>query len=147
MSWRGEPLPPALRRLLEGHYGADLAAVRLHGGALAGWVTAAIGARAFVLGRRIFFTPRGWRMLRSGGPEGVVLVAHEVAHVLQYRRDGLLPMLVRYGGEYLAGRLRGRSHHAAYRGIGYEAEAYAAGGAVAERLRREGPEAGPGERC
>ena len=64
--------------------------------------------------------------------EALALAGHEAVHVLQYRREGFLPFLVRYLGEYLRGRLAGLSHDAAYRAIGYEREAFAA----EARLRR-----------
>jgi hypothetical protein len=56
------------------------------------------------------------------GPE---LVNHERIHVAQVRTVGWLPFYAGYLGQYARGRLRGLGHAAAYRAIGYEAEAYA----------------------
>jgi hypothetical protein len=54
------------------------------------------------------------------------LVAHEVAHVLQYERDGVVPFLVKYVASYLHSRLmKGLSGYEAYRAIGYEEQARA----------------------
>lgn len=59
------------------------------------------------------------------------LLAHEAVHVWQWRRDGAVRFPLRYLGDYLAGRLRGLGHDAAYRAIGYEVEARARSGSAA----------------
>lgn len=51
------------------------------------------------------------------------LITHELAHVVQFLRDGTAPFLVRYFGEYLGGRLRGMGDRNAYLAISYEREA------------------------
>ncbi len=53
----------------------------------------------------------------------LTLLAHEVAHTVQFRRDGWAPFLLRYVGEYLLGRAKGQNHYEAYRSISYEREA------------------------
>lgn len=128
----GAPLPPELRRRLEARFAADLGDVRLHRGWLARRLCGGCRASAVTLGRRIYCSPEGWRRLASDGAAAHALAAHEATHVLQYRRDGLLPMLWRYAREYLAGRLRGLGHDAAYRAISYEREAFAVERAVRE---------------
>jgi hypothetical protein len=84
----------------------------------------ALAARAdgIALGRRIFLRHELF------GPDGSVpidLVAHEVAHVAQYLRDGTLPFCLRYAGAYAAARARGLDDHRAYLAIPYEVEARA----------------------
>ncbi len=84
----GRPLPPALRRQFEAKLGFDLRAVRLHPGALAQTLAQLLGARAFTLGRDI--------VLGRGAPRpetaaGALLLAHEVAHVVQQARSGTAP--------------------------------------------------------
>jgi hypothetical protein len=54
-----------------------------------------------------------------------VILKHEEIHLQQIRRDGILAFYVRYLREYLSLRKQGMNHHAAYRGISYEQEAYA----------------------
>lgn len=56
---------------------------------------------------------------RTLGP----LVVHELVHLRQWRRDGVVRFLIRYLGPYLRARLRGVSHRAAYEAIPAEAEA------------------------
>ncbi len=51
------------------------------------------------------------------------LLAHEVAHVLQFQRDGILPFLRRYLWDYTLNRLRGLPDLDAYLAIPYEIEA------------------------
>lgn len=51
------------------------------------------------------------------------LLAHELVHVRQWRELGLVGFLVRYVGAYVAWRLRGYGHWAAYRRIPLEIEA------------------------
>jgi len=63
------------------------------------------------------------RELAKGTESGRRLLAHELAHVAQYARDGFLPFLTRYVAAYLRGRRRGLSHTEAYAEIPYEKEA------------------------
>lgn len=51
------------------------------------------------------------------------LLAHEVAHVAQFERDGYLPFLCRYVWDYGIGLAAGRGDRQAYRDICYEREA------------------------
>lgn len=136
--WRGEALLPAVRASLEEHFAEDLGDVRLHAGRFAGWLCRRLGAGAMAFGRRIYFSPAGWRRYRQAGPAGVALAAHEAVHVLQYRRDGLVRMLTRYLWQYVRGRLRGLGHTRAYRAIDYEREAFAVEADVRRRLSDAG---------
>jgi len=51
------------------------------------------------------------------------LLAHELIHVEQFARYGVIGFLVRYLGSYLRWRVRGYGHHGAYRRIPLEVEA------------------------
>ena len=76
-------------------------------------------ATAITLGPHIYCRRRkDWE---SGIP--ITLLAHEIAHSVQYRRDGWTRFLSRYVGEYLLSRLKGLNHGDAYRSISYEKEA------------------------
>lgn len=58
---------------------------------------------------------------RAAGNER--LLRHELVHVEQWRRFGVLGFLWRYVGAYLGWRLRGHAHWDAYRRIPFEVEA------------------------
>ena len=134
MRWLGHPLDPPLRAWLEAFFAVDLGAVRVHRGPGARLLTRLLGASAVAFGRRLFFSASGARRLDGREVDGAALLAHEVAHVLQYRRHGFFGMLGRYLADYLRGRRHGGGHHAAYRGIGFEREAFAVGERVARAL-------------
>ena len=72
----GHPLPEAMRTDLEGAYGADFSAVRVHDGAQDRADAESLGAQAFTHGAHIWLGPGGHVGDRS-------LMAHELAHVVQ----------------------------------------------------------------
>ena len=75
---------------------------------------------AITLGRRI------WIARELPPAQMNVLLRHEMVHVAQMERLGVVVFLARYLGEYARNRLRGMGHDAAYRAISFEAEAFAA---------------------
>lgn len=78
---------------------------------------------AITLGRTIYLDPRAAeRALDRLEP----LIRHELAHVRQMSRHGLVPFLGRYLAEFLGHFLRVRSVQEAYRMISFEIEAAAA---------------------
>src|SRR5438552_22158 len=79
----GEPLGAAPRYDGERRFGVDFSAVRVHHDAAAGASALAIGARAFSLGRDIFFAPGHFAPQTLAGRE---LLAHELHHVA---KDGV----------------------------------------------------------
>lgn len=92
-----------------------------------GWMRRAwIGdVGAMTLGSRIYVDPAALRWERSR--LGALLV-HELVHVRQWRHLGAVRFLLRYVGDYLRGRLRGRPHREAYLAIRLEVEARAIAG-------------------
>jgi hypothetical protein len=98
-------------------------AAALHEGRFARAAASLFRADAFVLGRHVFLSRRGALEIRAGTEEGRELLAHELVHVEQYEERGVPRFLLRYFGEYLVARARGRSHLDAYRAIGFEREA------------------------
>ncbi len=72
-----------------------------------------LGHRVFI--RREFFSDEGRVPLD--------LVAHEVAHVVQFLRDGTMPFLWRYVRDYALNLSRGLGDRNAYLAIPYEVEA------------------------
>lgn len=107
--------------------------IQLLGGRGAGLVTGVCRASAVTVGSAVLFSSSGWRELSRKSDAGLVLLAHELVHVRQYRERGPFRFLWAYGREYLAGRWRGLSHQGAYRAISFEEEARR-GEAVARHL-------------
>ena len=62
-------------------------------------------------------------LIRRGHEADVGLIAHELVHVEQWRKLGVVAFLVRYLGDYVNGRRAGLGHWDAYRAIRFEAEA------------------------
>jgi hypothetical protein len=61
--------------------------------------------------------------VRSDAAASPYLLRHELVHVRQWKRYGVIGFGVRYLGDYVRGRMRGRNHWAAYRRIRFEIEA------------------------
>ena len=78
----GVPLPRPLRDLLEPAMRANFDGVRVHIGDAAATLARSVRARAFTVGRHIFF---GSGQFQPQTQQGQKLVAHEVTHVLQQR--------------------------------------------------------------
>lgn len=116
-------IPPALAGLLRPVFPSELRRARLHRGTLASLLTRLAGASAIVFGRHVFLSRSGWVCVEEGADDACRLLAHELAHVAQYRRLWAAPFLGRYLGEYLRGRLDGLPHRAAYLSISFELEA------------------------
>lgn len=76
----GVPLEPEIRSLMEARFGRNFGDVRLFTGGPAAASARALGARAYTLGSRIVF---GERQYQPGTTEGLWLLAHELAHVVQ----------------------------------------------------------------
>ncbi len=76
----GRPLDSGLKSRMESALAVDLSSVRVHTDTKAARLSAGLSARAFTVGRDIAF---GAGEYRPGTPEGDVLIAHELAHVIQ----------------------------------------------------------------
>ena len=79
----GQPLPASLRHELAGELGIDFADVRVHADAHAGRAADILDAKAFTIGRDVFFGPGRYA---PAAPEGRRLLAHELTHVVQQAR-------------------------------------------------------------
>lgn len=87
------------------------------------------GTLAITIGRRIYL---GERLLSRGPEEIETIVAHELEHVRQFARLGVVRFAWLYARDYVRNRRRGMSAYEAYEAIPFEVEAR-----VAEnRLRR-----------
>lgn len=64
-------------------------------------LTDLIGVHGITFGRRIFIKPRLVSLNQNGQPQlPADLAAHEIAHVLQYRREGCIKFLYQYLSDY-----------------------------------------------
>ncbi|MCM2316614.1 MAG: DUF4157 domain-containing protein [Thermoanaerobaculia bacterium] len=89
---------------------------------------------AITIGRRIYL---GRELLARSADEIEAIVAHELEHVRQFARVGLLRFAWRYAGDYVRNRWRGLSSFEAYEAISFEVEAR-----VAENRLRHAKENG-----
>lgn len=64
-------------------------------------------------------------MVRRRSADNERLLRHELAHVRQWQRYGVIGFLRRYLGAYLSGRRKGLGHRASYLAIPLEVEAEA----------------------
>ena len=78
---------------------------------------------AITLGRRIYVTPL---IIERPLAEIEALLRHELTHVRQAARLGVVVFICRYGAEYIRLRLLGRTGPQAYREISFEQEAFEA---------------------
>jgi hypothetical protein len=78
----GKPLDRGVREPLERSFGRGLRDVRIHSGAAAALAARSVRARAFALGKEIWF---GGGQYRPDDPAGRRLIVHEVAHTLEQR--------------------------------------------------------------
>ena len=78
----GQPLDARTRARMEPLFGFDFSDVRVHAGPEAASSAASIGARAFAVGSHIIF---GRGEHSPGTSAGAMLIAHELAHVVQQR--------------------------------------------------------------
>ncbi|HEX4960383.1 MAG TPA: DUF4157 domain-containing protein [Thermoanaerobaculia bacterium] len=76
----GRPLPQPVRGAMEGALGADFGAVRVHTGSTPDHLSQALSARAFTVGREIFFRSGEFRPDQKSGQK---LLAHELTHAVQ----------------------------------------------------------------
>ena len=76
----GQPLSETTRAYFEPRFGYDFSGVREHTDADADRLNRALNARAFIIGRDIFFRQGEYN---SGSSSGRELLAHELTHVVQ----------------------------------------------------------------
>jgi hypothetical protein len=76
----GQPFPESVRAFFEPRFGMDFRGVRVHADARAAQLVRAVNARAFTVGRDVFF---GAGEYAPEIDKGRRLLAHELAHVIQ----------------------------------------------------------------
>jgi hypothetical protein len=90
-------------------------------------------ARGITLGRQVYIRHDTFDSDDRIPP---FLLVHELAHVVQFLRDGTASFLTRYLSEYFAGLMRHRSGYRAYLEISYEVEARYVESFLPEGLQR-----------
>ncbi|HEY7375270.1 MAG TPA: DUF4157 domain-containing protein [Polyangia bacterium] len=78
----GAPLAGPLAAFMESRFGTSFRRVRVHVGAAGAALARSVRARAFTVGRHIFFGPGAYRPHTEQGRR---LIAHELTHVMQQR--------------------------------------------------------------
>ena len=91
----GQPLSESVRAYFEPRFGQSFDQVRLHADSHAAEYADALGARAFTLGRDVFF---GAGQFTPENATGRQLLAHELTHVIQQRHTGL--QIQRHEGDH-----------------------------------------------
>jgi hypothetical protein len=86
----GQPLEPAIRAEMEARFGQDFGNVRIHAGGDAAASAKAINAKAYTVGSNIAFASGQYA---PDAAAGRLLLAHELAHVVQQGRGGPEPSL------------------------------------------------------
>ena len=81
----GRPLEPGPRAAFEARFGRGFGDVRVHTDDVLAGRARELGAKAFAVGNDIAFAPGRYA---PGTPEGLHLLAHELAHVVQQGRGG-----------------------------------------------------------
>jgi hypothetical protein len=76
----GQPLDPATRAFMEPRFGHDFGRVRIHTDSRAAAAARAVDAQAFTIGSDVAFGEGGYTPRTN---DGLRLLAHELAHVLQ----------------------------------------------------------------
>lgn len=120
-----------------------LPVIKLHVGKFAKILTRVISVHGITLGRHIFITPQLVSLNQKNFlklPEN--LVAHEIAHTLQYEREGFLRFLYKYVSSYRRNLRQKKkwdsgSRHEAYLEIPFEIEARHAAAEFVEWRKRQ----------
>jgi hypothetical protein len=80
LNFPGAPLPSAVRGFMESRFAADFSNVRVHCDSAAAQSAAEVNARAYTVGHDVVF---GAGQYAPQSREGRLLIAHELAHVVQ----------------------------------------------------------------
>ncbi|WP_230473893.1 DUF4157 domain-containing protein [Dyella choica] len=78
-------MPAATRAFFEPRFGSDFSKVRVHADTEAEAAASLVGAKAYTVGQHIRFAAGAYA---PTSPSGQILLAHELAHVVQHRHAG-----------------------------------------------------------
>ena len=106
MRGRGAPLPTGVRARMEAGFDSDLSDVRVHTDERAAELSSTIAARAFTVGRDVFFGAGEYRPETAAGEH---TLAHELAHTVQDAGGRRAPDSPAVGHE--AGAAAGNTEH------------------------------------
>jgi outer membrane protein OmpA-like peptidoglycan-associated protein len=93
----GHPLSPETREFMEPRFGYSFADIRVHADERSATLSRALSARAFTVGRDVFFGRGEYEPASHGGRQ---LLAHELAHTVQQAQPGAaarMPLIQRAG--------------------------------------------------
>jgi hypothetical protein len=93
----GSSLDGQLRQRMEGAFGHDFSAVRIHNDSEAAAAATRMNARAFTIGQQIAFGPGEYQ---PGTMIGDALIAHELAHVAQQSSAGTGEVTLQMGEDH-----------------------------------------------
>lgn len=119
---QGEPLPLEVQQLLAPFFpGLELNRIRIHEG-IPRYVLLLAAAEpiGYTDGWQIYFAPGFYRL---DTPEGLALLAHEIAHCRQYQELGKWQFRAKYLAAYFQNRRYGMDAKIAYAQIPFEIEA------------------------
>lgn len=133
MSQNHSPINPHFRFLLEHYFREDFSRVVVHRGGFSRLLTRWLRVRGVTLGNHICVAPG---VDIDDYPFGFLLVAHEIVHVLQYRRQGVFRFLTGYGRDFFRGIFSGKAPIEAYRAVAAEVEAFATEAVIREQVRK-----------
>jgi len=122
MKLRGEPLPLEVQQLLAPFFpGLELNRVHIYED-IPRYVAIAAAEEpiGYTDGWRIYFAPGCYRI---DSPEGLALIAHEIAHCRQYQELGRWRFRAKYLAAYVQNRREGMDAKTAYAQIPFEIEA------------------------
>jgi hypothetical protein len=80
-----QPLDSTTRKFMEQRFGRDFSQVRIHTDSTAWELNQRLNARAFTVGKDVFF---GEGQYKSGSSSGLRLIAHELTHTIQQGASG-----------------------------------------------------------
>ena len=109
--------------------GFKLPEVKFYGGKFTHFLTSRLNIEGITIGKRVFIFPaQFWRSESKLLRLSEELVVHEIAHVLQYRREGFVKFLYKYLREYWRNLRKLKKYDSfsrsmAYFEISFEAEA------------------------
>jgi hypothetical protein len=84
ISGTGQSLPASTQRFMESRFGVDFSSVRIYDNDNAAHMAGELRAKAFTIGRDIYFGPSEYQPYSASGMR---LLAHELTHVVQQGKD------------------------------------------------------------
>lgn len=93
---------------------------------LAGIILKLFNASAITFGNKIYFP----KPIDQNDPGTVYLIVHELVHVEQYKKNGMILFLLKYLNELIRNLITYRRFIPAYKNISFEKEAYMKGSKI-----------------